>query len=94
MTDEELCDALVEAGILRRICWRLYNKELNQYWLDADRMLAREALDDWRVAGACLERIDPDKLTLWLYKRNDKGELPVNHLSPRAIITAFVESRK
>ena len=109
MTDEQLCDALVEAGLLK------YSGTSGPQGLGYEvpgalfEKYATEAITDWRVAGACLERMggiyahcEPHIKGWHVYLETDGSvRLPVDHATaqsgeslPRAIITAFVESRK
>ena len=81
MTDEELCDALVEAGIFDR-CIDEETGEKTYALPGQPWMLPSVASSIWSVAGACLERGNG---ALWD---------TVNLRDPRAIITAFVESRQ
>ena len=84
MTDEELCDALVEEGILHKHPahgdYALSLLVYQHVGVDAETILS-----DWRTAGACLEQ----------FTGLDIERLGINSSwwkSPRAIITAFVES--
>ena len=76
MTDNEIADVLVEAGIGRRDA--AYPSTL--FIVPGPQSygaLASEFLSDWRVAGACLERIQ---------------YLPKDWRSPRAICEAFAKA--
>ena len=93
MTDEELCEALIEEGIL------IGTDQPKKYWLNCRTVYfdsEGSALKDWRVAGACLERMTiAEKDQTFLFKDAQNGSWTIAHISnPRAIITAFVESRK
>ena len=105
LTDQQIADALVEAGILRSVSGdegEFYNREIMDP-LQTPYTIIR----DWRVAGACLERMDTQEILIWMqhYKEADSvwvvelGNSPAgspddgrNESLPRAICEAFVEA--
>ncbi len=92
MNDTELADALVERGIgstdpLERLETAIVT---GLYWLDdPDGMIEEEFVRDWRVAGACLEKMTPFHLQ-FLAELLNTGDIRC----PRAICMAFVEATK
>ena len=113
--NKELCNALAEAGILERINT---TPEYAMRTGPTSRLIigkASRTLADWRVAGACLERLKDQQKCVYMpdtpygHERNaviisrwEQEEFGPNEVEetsaegdslPRAIITAFVESR-
>ena len=81
-SDKDLADALVRLGILFRDSgsWRL---ETDRGWM----VWITKPLSDWRVAGACLERMRFTVIAAHMVDINDDGTL-----NPRAIIEAYVRA--
>ncbi len=80
MTDREIVDRLVALGIVRR--------DGDQFFL-GEVKLHGGWLHDWRVAGACLERMTEGHIAEQL-KRDDYSWDFIR--SPRAIIEAYIEA--
>lgn len=92
-TNKELCDALVEDGILERrgvnylIPGTGTGKHNPEQWCGADSIVSM-----WAVAGACLECIKRKSVEQWYqFCKRMMHMVHDNHL-PRAIITTYVES--
>jgi len=97
-TDEQLCDALVEAGI-----GELAGTVKFPYYLPPQDpfipISAKRFCRDWRVAGACLERMLDgcrDRREAWRLAdpQGNWSNMVKPKSLPRAIIVAFVESLK
>lgn len=94
MTDEEIAEALVEAGVIvgDGVRYKL------SHWPWGWSLFAREVVADWRVAGACLERMEADKLHN-LFAGRPGGAKNLYRLwgyhdsLPRAICEAFVTAQ-
>ena len=92
MNDQQLCDKLVEAGVIRQ------DRDMSDlYWpttSGASYMTIKQTLSDWRVAGKCLERMDDNVIARNCGCGQEGGcDYEYDWLKdPRAIITAFVES--
>ncbi len=94
MNDTELADALVEHGIgSKHVDCDLYDwssEWANVYQTDhMCRTRAGQFVRDWRVAGACLEKMTSFHLQ-FLAELLNTGDIRC----PRAICMAFVEATK
>lgn len=90
MTDREIVEALI--GRLPAHVLRDGNAKGGPYliWCD-EPATAKHILADWRVAGACLERLTPVLLNRWI--RDMKTAYVTDLLKdPRAICEAFAKS--
>ena len=89
MTDDEIADALVSAGILEASRSKLVD---TRYFFPGfmDSLSSNSVVCDWRVAGACLERID-EWWACWC--KNSLGlSLLELFKSPRSICEAFANA--
>ena len=86
MSDQEIADALVEAGVIVSD-WVRYKFS---HWPWGQSLFAREAVNDWRVAGACLERCRDG----WMQDLMEMTTAEFQDLlaNPRAICEAFAVS--
>ena len=94
MTDQEIAAGLVKAEILR---WfdTVDGHDGSLVVFPSEGVLStRAALTDWRVAGACLERMSDDALCGRIsYKDGDDDVISWGWLrDPRAICEAFAVS--
>lgn len=98
-TDKELADALVEMGIIdidsdSVAPYFMYDDGLYLVFYDKETLVR-----DWRVAGACLERMTNTEYQVCqgciyvTFDGDDHHHIETESL-PRAIIAAFVDSRK
>lgn len=92
MTDRELAEALVEAGILEASGSSLID---TRYFFPGfmDSLSSNGAVRDWRVAGACLERM-PSGWFMTLTGMTGRMEAEKMLRDPRAICEAFVRTQK
>lgn len=67
-TDNEICDRLVERGVLSKYSKQLYSPPDSTDLLDAE-----DALSDWRVAGAVITEAAKAGYTLLVFKNYDGG---------------------
>ncbi len=88
MTDDEIADALVTAGIgsFRYDTGKYYSPgsavDRRSY---VDFMTVEQFINDWRTAGACLERMDDCEI--------DENIMTDELRLPRAICEAFVRAQ-
>ncbi len=107
MTDKDRADRLVELGIVDRDSLRpyMYSLKSTDGHFVGVRYEASDIVGDWRVAGACLERMlfgltyykghDEFASGKWVVAKNDAtvtSILAMNESLPRAIIEAYIEA--
>ncbi len=80
MSDEELCKALVKAGIIER------TRTPHVYLFEGVSLAQKEVITDWRVAGRCLELMDWGHFDFMTAGGTDISDL----MDPRSIIEGFV----
>jgi hypothetical protein len=103
MSDKEIADRLVELGIGCRsdvgrydvTDWR--KGEASQGDALSEELIARmcplfdkQFVRDWRVAGACLERMEPVQISLAVLNYGGSEIMQ----KPRAICAAYVEAQE
>ncbi len=90
MNDTELAEALVERGIGERVPGEQHFEGFNYRTPEPESICTAEYfVRDWRVAGACLEKMTPFHLQ-FLAELLNTGDIRC----PRAICMAFVEATK